>query len=98
MIERAERGTVDADLGGGLVKLRVARPGQGRSGGYRTLVALVVNRRAVFLYGYAKNVSSNITDLAETDFRAAGRLFQAAHDADVAALVAQGRLREVERP
>jgi hypothetical protein len=32
-IERAERGLVDADLGGGLIKQRVARKGQGRSGG-----------------------------------------------------------------
>ena len=38
-IERAERGLVDADLGGGLIKQRVAREGQGRSGGYRMLVA-----------------------------------------------------------
>jgi hypothetical protein len=38
-IERAERGLIDADLGGGIIKQRVARSGQGRSGGYRTLVA-----------------------------------------------------------
>ena len=38
-IERAERGIIDADLGGGLIKQRVAREGQGRSGGYRMLVA-----------------------------------------------------------
>ncbi len=28
-IERAERGIIDADLGGGLIKQRVGRPGQG---------------------------------------------------------------------
>jgi hypothetical protein len=32
-IARAERGLIDADLGGGLIKQRVARQGQGRSGG-----------------------------------------------------------------
>ena len=36
---RAERGLIDADLGGGLIKQRVARPGQGRRSGYRTLMA-----------------------------------------------------------
>ena len=36
-IERAERGLIDADLGGGLIKQRVARPGRGRSGGYRVI-------------------------------------------------------------
>jgi hypothetical protein len=38
-IRRAERGLIDADLGGGVIKQRVARPGQGRSGGYRVLAA-----------------------------------------------------------
>ncbi len=38
-IARAERGLIDADLGGGLIKQRVARPGKGKSGGYRTLIA-----------------------------------------------------------
>ena len=59
-IERAERGLVDADLGGGLIKQRVAREGQGRSGGYRMLVAYRVQGRAVFLYGFAKNEKDNI--------------------------------------
>jgi hypothetical protein len=33
-VHRAQRGLVDADLGGGLIKQRVPRAGQGRSGGY----------------------------------------------------------------
>ncbi|EDT5580287.1 type II toxin-antitoxin system RelE/ParE family toxin [Salmonella enterica subsp. enterica serovar Kokomlemle] len=37
-IERAEKGLIDADLGGGVIKQRVARQGQGKSGGYRTIV------------------------------------------------------------
>jgi hypothetical protein len=39
-IERAERGLIDADLGGGLIKQRVSRHGKGRSGGYRVIVCL----------------------------------------------------------
>ena len=31
-IQRAEQGLIDADLGGGVIKQRVARPGQGKSG------------------------------------------------------------------
>lgn len=59
-IRRAELGIVDADLGGGLIKQRVARQGQGRSGGYRMLIAYQVKDRAVFLYGFAKNERDNI--------------------------------------
>jgi hypothetical protein len=59
-IERAERGIVDADLGGGIIKQRVARTGQGRSGGFRLLVAYRSGDRAVFLYGFAKKERDNI--------------------------------------
>lgn len=63
-IERAGRGLIDADLGGGIIKQRVARLGQGRSGGYRMLVAYRAGSRAVFLYAFAKNERDNI-DLDE---------------------------------
>lgn len=47
-IARAERGLIDADLGGGMIKQRLARPGQGRSAGYRTLVVFRRGDLAVF--------------------------------------------------
>lgn len=59
---RAERGLIDADLGGGLIKQRVARAGEGRSGGYRTLIACRFGDFAVFLFGFAKSERDNIRD------------------------------------
>jgi hypothetical protein len=59
-IARAERGLVDADLGGNVIKQRVARTGQGRSGGYRVLSAVRVAHRAIFLFGFAKSERDNI--------------------------------------
>jgi hypothetical protein len=59
-IARAESGLIDADLGGGLIKQRVARAGKGRSGGYRTIIAYRGGGRAVFLYGFAKNERENV--------------------------------------
>jgi hypothetical protein len=61
-IERAERGLVDADLGGGLIKQRVARRGQGRSRGFRTIVAWRSKQRSVFVHGFAKSRQGNISD------------------------------------
>lgn len=61
-ITRAERGLIDADLGGGVIKQRVARPGAGRSGGFRTLLAYRTTTRAVFVDGFAKNDQDNIAD------------------------------------
>lgn len=61
-ISRAERGLIDADLGGGVIKQRVPRPGQGRSGGYRTIVIYRTETRAVFVDGFAKSDQDNIDD------------------------------------
>src|SRR5579859_1056516 len=60
-IERAERGLIDADLGGGLIKQRVARKGRGRSGGYRMMIAYRLKDRAVFFYGFAKSDRENLS-------------------------------------
>ena len=61
-VERAGRGLIDADPGGGLIKQRVARTGQGRSGGYRMLIGVRVKERAEFVFGFAKNDLDNIGD------------------------------------
>lgn len=69
-IERAERGLIDADLDGGLIKQRVARPGSGRSGGYRRILAYRSGNRAVFLDGFAKNEQDNISSEELVELRA----------------------------
>ena len=57
---RAITGLIDADLGGGVIKQRIAREGQGRSGGYRSIVLFRRNDLAIFAYGFAKNSQQNI--------------------------------------
>ncbi len=49
-IRDAESGIIAVELGGGLIKLRVARPGGGKRGGYRTLIAYAKGRRAPCFY------------------------------------------------
>ena len=60
-IEEMERGLVDADLGSGVYKKRIALPGRGKSGSTRTLIATNTAARWIFLYGYEKNEKDNIT-------------------------------------
>lgn len=55
-------GLFDADLGGGLYKKRIGRPGQGKSGGFRTLVASNKGNRWYFVFGFPKNERSNIDE------------------------------------
>jgi len=61
-VARAERGLLDAALGGDLIKQRVPRKGQGRSGGFRTLIAYRRAHRAVFLHGFPKSALDNLND------------------------------------
>lgn len=56
-----ERGLIDADLGGGVVKKRVALPGRGKSGGARTLVATNKGNRWFFVFGFEKAERPNVT-------------------------------------
>jgi hypothetical protein len=63
-VERAERGLIDADLGEGLIKQRIPRPNEGRSGGYRAIIAYQVGDLTLFIYGFSKNDKENI-DAAE---------------------------------
>lgn len=51
---------IDADLGGGVIKQRFARLGQGKSGGFRSIVLFRRGARAFFVYGFAKNDRDNI--------------------------------------
>jgi hypothetical protein len=59
-VERAEKGRIDADLGGGVLKQRLARKGQGKSGGFRAIVLHRAAQRAFFVYGYGKSERDNI--------------------------------------
>ena len=53
-------GLIDADLGGGVFKKRIALPGRGKSGGARTLVATNKENRWFFVFGFQKNVRANV--------------------------------------
>jgi hypothetical protein len=61
-VSDAERGLLDADLGGGVIKQRVARSGGGKSGGFRTLILFRIGSLAFFVHGFAKNEQANIDD------------------------------------
>ncbi|MDE2388205.1 MAG: type II toxin-antitoxin system RelE/ParE family toxin [Betaproteobacteria bacterium] len=59
-VREMTEGLYDADLGNGLLKKRIARPGQGKRSGFRTLVATNKGNRWIFLFGFPKNERSNI--------------------------------------
>jgi hypothetical protein len=95
-IVRAEQGLIDADLGGGLIKQRVARQGQGRSGGYRMIVAYRAKNRAVFLYGFAKNEQENIEADELAFLRRLAENWLAADSRTIQKEIEAGNLQEVK--
>ena len=59
-VRRAGQGLIDADLGGGVIKQRIARKSQGRSGGFRSIVLFRKGQLAFFVYGFAKSNRQNL--------------------------------------
>jgi len=95
-VTRAEKGNINADLGGHVIKQRIARPGQGKSGGYRTIVIFKKDDKAIFVYGFAKSERENI-DKKETDtFKKAAKQLLALSDEQIQKLIENGGLTEVK--
>jgi hypothetical protein len=94
-VVRAEQGQLDADLGGGVIKQRIARPGQGKSGGYRTIILFKQGQRAVFVYGFAKSEKENIDADEEKQFKEAARHMLRLTEKQIAELVKGGDFVEV---
>lgn len=87
---------VDADLGSGVIKQRVARAGQGRSGGYRMLIAYRTTDRSIFLYGFAKNERENIENDELTTLREIAAGWLNADKEDLERALEMGVLQEVQ--
>jgi hypothetical protein len=95
-VSRVEKGLVDADLGGGVIKQRIARQGQGRSGGYRVLLAFRDKECTIFVYGFAKSDRDNIDDQELAVVREVSASWLAADAKMLGLALAQGLLIEVQ--
>jgi len=94
-VENARRGLIDAQLGGEVIKQRIARKGQGKSGGYRALIAFRDGERAVFLYGFAKSERSDVRPDQLAALKLYAQRWLGLDDEKVSTAVADDELREV---
>lgn len=94
-IEQAGLGLIDADLGGGVIKQRVARSGQGKSGGFRTIILYRTAQRAFFVYGFAKSDRDNIDDDEKAEFKKAAVHVLGLSEEHLAELIQKGLFSEV---
>jgi hypothetical protein len=96
-VENAERGLIDARLGGGVIKLRVARQGEGKSGGFRTIILYKAHALAFFVHGYAKKDRDNIEDRELAALKLLASQMLSYDDRDLAKAIESGTLIEVTR-
>jgi hypothetical protein len=94
----ANEGVIDADLGGGVIKQRLARAGEGKSGGSRSIILFKKNERAVFVYGFEKKDLANIRPNELGAFRELAGVILNYTEAEMAKRVHDGALFSVERP
>ena len=95
--QRARDGMAYADLGGGVYKERIARKGQGRSRGFRTVLCLRQDGDALFFAIFAKKRKENLND---EELKAALRIaaeFRAFSEQDIRAAIAAGKFREIQK-
>jgi len=94
-IHRAEKGQVDADLGGGVIKQRISRPGESKSKGYRSIILFCKDDKSFFVYGFAKNDLGNIREDEEEQFKKMAKHVLALTDSQLSELIANGQFEEV---
>ena len=94
--DRADKGQIDADLGGEVIKQRVARRGQGRSSGYRTIILFRRGTKAFFVYGFPKSQRANIDADELKQFREAAKHVLALTERQLAELLKRGDFIEVK--
>ncbi|MDP6345281.1 MAG: type II toxin-antitoxin system RelE/ParE family toxin [Alphaproteobacteria bacterium] len=94
-IQRVEAGLVDADLGGGVIKQRIARGGRGKSGGFRSIILFRRGQKAFFVFGFVKSGQDNIRRDELKAFRFLADEMLALDDGALAAAMGNGTITEV---
>ena len=95
-IRRAEVGLIDADLGVGVIKQRLARQGQGKSGGFRSIILFRRGATAFFVYGFAKNDRDNIDRQELRAFRLLAAEMLEMNEPALAVALKNGTIMEIE--
>lgn len=93
---RAEAGLIDADLGSGLIKQRIARKGGGKSGGYRSILIFRSGERAIFVFAFTKCDKANLSAAELKVYRKAASIMLELGDDQIETEVEAGRLVEVK--
>lgn len=95
-LKRTINGSGVVNLGGNIYKIRVAKNGQGRSGGFRTILIFKKGKRSLFIYGFEKNDQDNIDKGTLADYKKFAVTFLNYTDDDINRLVNNGTISLLE--
>jgi len=94
-VKQIEAGNYDADLGAGVFKQRIARPGEGQSVGYRVILCFKLEERAFFVYGFAKSSRVNIAQDEKREFKKLAKILFATTDEQLELMLQHGDFEEL---
>ena len=95
IVSHLENGQFDADLGGDVYKMRLARSGEGKSGGFRVIVLFRSKERTFFVYGFAKSDLGNINPKERKAYKEAAKEYFSMTAEQMEKLIKHGQLIEI---
>jgi len=96
-VDEIDLGLIDADLGGHLLKKRIATKGRGKSGSARTLVTFSKGNRTIFMYGFEKSERSNISQKEKKMLQELGKFYLSLTDEELGSRLKSRALREIRK-
>ena len=97
VVEQLEAEQADANLGGDVYKVRIARPGEGKSGGHRVIVYFRNEYRTFFSYGFSKNDRGNISEKDLRRFKEDAKDLFSYTDEEIKKYLRNGSLIEITK-
>jgi hypothetical protein len=96
IVKQLEAGQADADLGGDVYKVRLSRPGEGKSGGYRVIVFFRSEDKTFYQYAYPKSSRGNIGQKELRSYKRLAKIRFAMSDRELADAINAGEFIEIE--
>ena len=94
-VNQLEAGQADANLGGNVYKVRVAKSGEGKSGGYRVIVLFRSGERTFYVYGFAKSERDNIDEKELRNFKETAKVYFSMTVEQLEEMIKDGQLIEL---
>jgi len=94
-VQEIEKGLIDADYGGGLIKKRVARDGGGKSGGYRSIIAYRSEEKCFFMFCFTKSSRGNLNTNEVAQYKNATGIYFGFSEIEIAVALKKRELVEV---